>query len=217
MSRSSTCDISWPITPFELDPVHRRRAALRSPRSTSARGRGRSRTRSAPARARRRRAASGCPAAIARPSTMLCSRGSCSAVTSRARVDASTSRSPEKYDADRQHERDDRARSRGPAARARRRSRSRSRPRPRNDDRADEQQDQVLRLFDAICSYTAARGRPGTGPRTGSSMSKNSRGVEVERVRAIEVRRERLDRGVQPHAPGRCRTAARRRSSTRCR
>ena len=40
----------------------------------------------------------GTPAAIASPSTTLCSRGSCSGVTSFARADASTTLSPAKYD-----------------------------------------------------------------------------------------------------------------------
>ena len=127
---------------LELDPVHRRRAAPASRRPTSAPGRGRSRTRSAPARGRRRPSAWGSPAAIDRPSTMLCRRGCSSGVTSRARVEARTRRSPPKYDAERQDDRErDRDATRPAGAASRTRARATYPTAPSSTIDADDEQD----------------------------------------------------------------------------
>ena len=168
---------------LELDPVHRRRAAPGSPRSTSARGRGRSRTRSAPARGPRRRVGFGIPAAIDSPSTMLCRRGSsCGVTVARARRGEHDPVARPKYDPSDRTTASATATTSPPS-----RSRTRvpehvARPRRSEQDRPDDEQDGLaLVRRDLLVHRLPGEARPGTGPRAGSSMSKNSRGREPER------------------------------------
>ena len=113
---------------------------------------------------------------------------------------------------ERHAERDRRAR----AARTRRSEpERRTRPRPRNTIAPSDEQ-----ARSGACSTRSARtrrlrSRPGPARATGSSMSKNSR---VSKPNAFATRFEGNDWiACSAASPGRCRTAARRRSSTRCR
>src|SRR5919109_620718 len=94
----------------------------------------------------------GTPAAIASPSTRLCSRGASSFVTSRARVEASTIRSPYRYDPTDITTATTSAITRpiGPLSV----SRPITYPTIPNSSTARTNSSTVLRLFDAICSYT---------------------------------------------------------------